>query len=667
MSIKRNTWFGLRKKLQSTAYGVTGRRIVISDIPESQNKLGYTAEGAAIFLNSKHPMMNDMDEKHSVMFIEGIFAHELMHQIATDFPNFKLYLEKLGKYERKIFAKLFNVLEDPAIENLASRYIGGHLLRSLSYAVMTTYKLNHDIPDAEPFTQFMTALIHYGDGGLVKGEFTSPEAKHTFYEVLPVFDKAIEELDGKKRIHYAKDVYDISRPLWQPLVEDAEAMEKLMKELEQLMEESGKCDSGGSEGPMTELKPSGEAGEVTKKKAERRKITFHKISKEEAEEMGIGKDSGFASGPLSKGDVDVYDVEDEKNSEEPNGESDAEDDVDAEKAEGSVSAEDFDDSGEIASEEYEISEVDIEILAEEIEASKNVALKEKLEKDSVRKADLDEPEVNIHYDGVSCKNINVRLTPTPALQNIYDKYVSDMATGISLLTSQLKRIFKNDVSEREYRASGRLNIKRLSGGHLTTRVFERKKPPVNKSDVAVMLLVDESGSMYGHSSYCARLAAIGLAEVFGNLKIPMSVIGYTADMDGFSAVHYHYMHWLNNPSERLKLLNINARDNNFDGYSIRYATKQFRKRKEQHKLLIVISDGSPSCRYYRNHSTGIADTKKAIEEATKKLDVIGVAIDNADTDILFSMYKKDFLHVSEVDALFNKLATTIKEKVKNWN
>ena len=181
-----------------------------------------------------------------------------------------------------------------------------------------------------------------------------------------------------------------------------------------------------------------------------------------------------------------------------------------------------------------------------------------------------------------------------------------------------------------------------------------------------MLLIDESGSMCGDRTQCARVAAIGLAEVFGNLNIPISIIGFTADESRHSAVHYHYLHWKNTQKERLKLLGLTARKNNFDGYSIRYASQLLAKRPEKNKLMIVISDGQPACHYYPSMLTGVTDTSQAIREASKKVDIIGVAIDNSDTEILYGMYKNHFVHIANVRELFSQLSGVIKNKIKKW-
>jgi nitric oxide reductase activation protein len=176
-------------------------------------------------------------------------------------------------------------------------------------------------------------------------------------------------------------------------------------------------------------------------------------------------------------------------------------------------------------------------------------------------------------------------------------------------------------------------------------VFDRRVAPTNKSNFCVELLVDESGSMSSNNkALSARECCIALSEVFANLNIPVYVIGFTADTRGHDIVHNHYLTWKNTHNERLKLLNITARANNCDGYSIRYATEVIKKNRSQNKLLIVLSDGAPSD--YSSHKEAVEDVKSAVNWArSKKIDVTSIFFGN--------QYERD----SQID-LYNEMYGT---------
>ena len=339
------------------------------------------------------------------------------------------------------------------------------------------------------------------------------------------------------------------------------------------------------------------------------------------------------------------------------------------------------DDDEIEDDEEEITEDDIENIInqiaecvkqikdeeEDVESINNDALSGK---DKSIDVDVDIPE----YKGMTCRNQKVVLScDVEALSKGYSEVKSELVSPIKIITNGFKRIFCEDIEERDYKTSGRIAPKRLMRGVVTSRLYSKIAEPSGKSDIAIMLLIDESGSMRGCGSSRipkfqeAKKAAIVLSEVAENLQIPLSVIGFSAD-NGADATHYHYINWKNNRTERLKLLNISARSNNFDGYSIRYAHKLLKKRKEKHRLLVVMSDGEPACSVYCG-SKGIIDTANAIKKAKKTVDVLGVGLGicKGDVPTYETMYGKDFLLISNPSDLAVGLCNKLRKIVKKWD
>lgn len=269
----------------------------------------------------------------------------------------------------------------------------------------------------------------------------------------------------------------------------------------------------------------------------------------------------------------------------------------------------------------------------------------------------------------ACLNKRVSVASSEALFDKYQEVRDTMSDGIDLLTRQLEKIFRQKQEEVIYRTSGKLSMKRLSSGRLTTRVFSKKRMP-GGSDVAIAIAVDISGSMQGTKVKNARNCAIGLAEVCGKLKIPVYVFGFSADENSsgewcssheknFPAVHYHYINWSNRPSERLALLSMDAQCNNFDGYSIRYAAQLLKKHPATTKLLFVISDGAPCCQSYNASDSGIMDTKLAVQEAAKVAKVFGILLESSNTELHRQMYGYNFINCANSNELFLKLGKQI--------
>ena len=322
-----------------------------------------------------------------------------------------------------------------------------------------------------------------------------------------------------------------------------------------------------------------------------------------------------------------------------------------------------------AMEEAEATAGDLKATEEELKSAESAL-------NSESKSTKADQEVLIDYkvkgglkkvcDKATCKNIKIRVGSSKAeLADKYNAIVAEMQTGITHLSAQIQRILRNDRAEKIYKTSGKISIDRLASGRLTANLFTKRRDPHNKCDADICILVDESGSMYGTKSQLCRKTAIALAESLRNLGISLHIIGFTAD-EGADAVHFHYMNGNNTRDTRLALMNISARSNNFDGYSIRYATEYMKKKPSEHKLMIIVSDGQPACRAYGWNADGVNDTALAIHDASKYFPVVGILIGNENPDIHRKMYGYNFLHINNPNNLFQGLAKIIEKQVRNW-
>lgn len=761
-------WLAIFRELQRRNTALSGISFPVRLVEKGQeNEVAYTTDvPKCVYLNPYHSLLKELDETNKVAFIKGCNAHELLHQIYSNFDARNKIMMSLPTCQRPIFAIISNSLEDPAIENSADQVMGGTLLSCLLFSIAYIYKMSPPLSEAKSaFAQYISALIQFGDMGPLKGEFTFPEARKAFIETAPLFERGIAETDGAKRMDIALEIMHMTRFLWEDIAKHNEQLEELMKEFQK------QCKSmmnGSGSGQNTET------SEGENKKSSRRKITVKKVSKEELEEMKkngeISENDG--SGEIPDGDITLIVCEDEeeskkdttgssglsidtgsssKNEEEKNNSStssssdteetevEGEDkkssknstpsdnkNSDEDKSETTSSSEknDSDSSnnsdkdneasenesksnasqdngkhnpfttpmsnrntkvenqplpegfeeaneengiGSIAEDEYTLSSEDVSRIIDEI-LEANEKYTEEEHQEVKKETPIDNFNISSPKLGKkSCLNYRVSYSSAdaPTLENRYIETKARLNPFIRRLTNQLKYIFQNDYEVTVPKTSGCLNVKRYSCSPPTPYVFDRRIAPSNKSHCCIELLVDESGSMCSnHKATSARECCIALSEVFANLKIPVYVIGFTADTQGYDIVHNHYITWNNTKKDRTKLLNITARANNCDGYSIRYATEVLKKNKTaEHKLLIVLSDGQPAA---RNYYDGVADTKQAIKEAKKYASVLGVAIGNNDTNTIHSMYEKDFLHVSKVEDLTVQLAQVLKRIVKKW-
>lgn len=193
-------------------------------------------------------------------------------------------------------------------------------------------------------------------------------------------------------------------------------------------------------------------------------------------------------------------------------------------------------------------------------------------------------------------------------------------------------------------------------------VFRRKHENRSK-DVAVELLVDDSGSMSGSKVKTATEAAYAFASVLDRMNIVNEVLAFTthqypADlmselMDSqvkmkrrYSRSEPLYMPILKQFTERMtpevkKRFAHNAiggvsMRNNVDGECVQIAGLRLMQRRETRKILMVFSDGYPSC----SGATGNLNDhlKQVVRELIKRgIETVGFGIES---DAVRSFYPK---------------------------
>ncbi|NDD52315.1 hypothetical protein EBZ39_00285 [bacterium] len=122
-------------------------------------------------------------------------------------------------------------------------------------------------------------------------------------------------------------------------------------------------------------------------------------------------------------------------------------------------------------------------------------------------------------------------------------------------------------------------------------------------DVAVGILVDQSGSMSGLKISQAREICITLAEAIRKIVgVRLYVYGHTANMGANDNViiYEHYTPAMG--ADMSKLGGIVAHCNNYDGYAVKDVAKRLAADTAKKKYLFVIADGLPSGNGYGGDS-----------------------------------------------------------------
>ncbi len=222
-------------------------------------------------------------------------------------------------------------------------------------------------------------------------------------------------------------------------------------------------------------------------------------------------------------------------------------------------------------------------------------------------------------------DLNMRM----AYQNIYNRY----RINIRSYNSRFAQIVKAQVSEREEKllyGSG-INSKRL--GDIKKRYWYRSAQGEDVPDMAVLLLIDGSGSMYGARRKAAMHSAVILHEVLKAQDIKHAIVEHRARFDDPEIDVNILVDFNGREEEKLNLIQIDAYGDNRDGLALFWAERYMaRNTQSEYRLIIVLSDGVPAHDaddYYPPVST--KDAANAVRKITKRgTDIIGISLDDPD-------------------------------------
>lgn len=210
--------------------------------------------------------------------------------------------------------------------------------------------------------------------------------------------------------------------------------------------------------------------------------------------------------------------------------------------------------------------------------------------------------------------------------------------------------------------SGTLNESSLNRIITDQKVFRKTiKGKVKKGRIEV--LIDLSGSMSGSKMTNAIAAAYMLASACQKCKVPISVMGHC----DLGRVHlFHYLEYENSMKldAKDKILAAECDGCNRDGLAIFHALTDLVRhgKKDEQKILIVISDGAPNGNIGRYCGEYARDDIQHIESVFEKqfgVKMIGVGIGD-DVDEIPDIYKNNVL-VPNVSALGDELLKILKD------
>ena len=261
-------------------------------------------------------------------------------------------------------------------------------------------------------------------------------------------------------------------------------------------------------------------------------------------------------------------------------------------------------------------------------------------------------------------NINRMAYVDPSYMEAYQKVAPPLLLISKRLQKQVSQILK------DYREGGKLDNlpmgKRINVRNAVRndgRLFYKLKLPNDRTDIAVAILNDESGSMSSSDRIThARSASIILHDFCRGLGIPVAIYGHTEYYD-VELYAYAEFDSIDN-KDQYRLMDMSARSGNRDGAALRYVAERLMTRPEAIRLLIVISDGQPAAdNYYGTEAE--ADLRGIKKEYTARgIEMFAAAI-GSDKPNIQRIYGDGFLDITNLDRLPVNLGRLIIQKVKN--
>ena len=708
---------------QTKRYGYN-RKVKVRIVWATKNPELACTNNEVIWINAGNKLVTEIrGRQERYDFICGLFAHELGHVLYTDFLMQQTYLGRFDagrwypekpllrnvdekrheadiwdfvnanpKHKQaciKILANLANLLEDGYVENkIINRYPGIFAFslefmreRLESKTPTLTEMIDSESENGHIWLSIMQLMLSYATMGEMKygDEPLSDERIRTVFSLLDEIDNALTGT-AKDRWNVVNTILIRCWPYIKDFIEfcvqksdEAEASgtgSTLSDILSQILSEmcGGSSEANGDSTPVAESTKLGNPLKNGKKRAATAKSAADSQTETENEEPE--PESGAETPELSDSESESGESPDDPESGDLGTSDSPVQEVTAEEK-GRIPLEQTDElyapsSGEFTVDDdykgggYGNSTKDIERLLERVAENE---VHKKLE--TRREAELNEIANNIAYgdihDGVNIKVSRISDVPDEMRDNF-----KTAAPKLLHISKQLQRSIERQLQDKRRggKQTGLLMGRRLDSHSLMRNdghVFYKNALPNENPEIAIGLLLDESGSMGScDRATSARASAIILYDFCRALNIPIMVYGHSTGYNGVDLFSYAEFEAIDR-DDCYRMMDISARGSNRDGAALRYVADQLSKRREDIKLLILVSDGQPADSGYGG--TAAEEDLRGIKHEYERKGMLFVAAAiGSDKDNIQRIYGDSFMDITDL----NKLPILLTEKVKAY-
>lgn len=689
-------------------------------IQDMGNGMTAGTDGMSVFLNWNSSIQKKFPTfKLKVLSVIGMFYHEVGHMLYTDFDTVNYYVNRIKndgifdtgvasmlqqekedveyflqlkpeykRYVYLVYRNILNIIEDIWMENKICQEFQGTIKNAITINRIRIAEdkptLKRMIDDERGDASIVSNLILcYASSGLIP----NPHNLHTEHiDVLnlakPYVDAGISANEVWGRINAATNVFLC---MWQIIKDEIEEKE----EEEQEQNDTGSGNEGDENGANDKKQNGQQQSETRNNVAEQLSQKVQRETEKSSNDEEEASTSQFYRGKKaekssseetennSESTEKSLELTENGNADEEETEAKLENEIGGndlretiqEKlenaprfAETSGSSDgDLNQGGTIEYVESEFCTNDgiglkvektINACAEEIV---NRQLLEESEKELVQEV-ADVPFTNNHK-GVNFRinrhknvypddieeynNMKDVLKYSRALQKALEETLKRKPTEISRRQWIGKGLDKNNLYDRQHKVFYKKNIK-------------------SETNLAVSILIDESGSMSGRKIVEAVRMAVILEDFCRNFNIPLSIAGH----NWYDCVEYDIYKDFDeiDSNDKYRLMQISSKSCNRDGAALQFCGEHLLKRPEETKLLILISDGQPNADNYGGERA--KEDLKAIKKNLKSrgVDLFAAAIDE-DKQYIKAIYGDGFLDMSDLRKLPKTMVRLIESRM----
>ena len=674
---------------QTKRYGAS-RRVRVRLLWQPGNpELAYT-DNLYITINAGNPAITEFPTREErYQMVLGLFAHELGHCLYTDFLTQQTYRNNLSAcrwYPEKpkltrvqdvknegefweyaqenpqnlvllgrVAHEVCNVLEDAAMENRVLSNFPGTLGQALDFVrawqwreMPTVTQLKEREAQGTPmFYCLLQLFLSYGKFGELKygEEPLNEEHIQTVFELLPLLDEDLRATSGKARWN---TVNCILIRCWEHVREYLEALKRRYEEkkasggtgsvFSQLEEELSTLVGGSTRGEGSTAPVSEESEEPSLPQSEKREKTRVLALSTEGESLGVGVEGSAGKQEISPEETGRMPLVETDQVSEPLG--------------GGIEV-----NRDYLPELSNTVEVEMERILDTM-AEKSVC--QELEQNRLR--ELNQEAQSISFGDIH-KGVPIRVNRMTKVPPEMVTQYNAIAGPLLAISKQLqKSLLRQLRDQRGGKQTGLLMGRRLDARALFRcdgKVFTKNALPIQPPEMAVGLLLDESGSMCSQDrATYARASAIILYDFCQALRVPVMVYGHSTGGSGVELYSYSEFDAIDR-DDKYRLVDISARESNRDGAALRFVAERLSHRPEELKLLILVSDGQPADTGY--YGTAAEEDLRGIQQEYRRKGILFIAAAiGDDKEDIERIYEDSFLDITDLNQLPVKLTQVVK-------